>query len=52
LGATALSVALFLVLFQHSPSGNFFGSLAIAPRTLRILLDVLVLALLLAANAA
>jgi hypothetical protein len=45
-------VTFFLVLFQHSPSGHFFGSLAIAPRTLRILLDMFVLALLLAANAA
>jgi len=39
------------MLFQHGPSGHFFGSLAVAAGPLSALLDVLVLALLLAANA-
>jgi hypothetical protein len=40
------------MLFQHRPSGHFFGSLAVAARPPSALFDVLVLALLLAANAA
>jgi hypothetical protein len=44
-------VAFLLVLFHHRPGGHFLGSPAVATRPLGTLLDVLVLALLLASNA-
>jgi hypothetical protein len=45
-------VSLLLVLLHYRARRHFFGSLAVAPRFLRILFDVLVLALLFTAHTA
>jgi hypothetical protein len=47
----AFLMAFPFVLLHHGSRGDFFGPLAVASRPLRALLDVFVLALLLAAHA-